>query len=416
MLREKLAAQFPELVFYFQPADMISQILNFGLPSPIDIRIVGYDKEHNLKIAQEMMRKVSQVPGAVDVHLHQVLDYPQLFLDVDRTLLARIGLNQQDISNDILTSYNSSSVVTPNFWLDRKNGIPYLISVQTPKYRINSVEALMRMPVSSPQTKESQLLSNLAKLERRNAPGLVTHLNIQPVYDIYANVYGCDLGGVASDIYRLIDEMKKQMKPGNTILMQGIVYNMEVAFQRLLIGFVFAIILVYFIMVINFQSWLDPFIIIMALPGGICGIIWMLFLTGTTFSVPSLMGTIMTIGVATANSILIVTFANLQMKTGKNNVEAMRLAAVSRLRPVLMTALAMVVGMIPMALGMGEGGEQNAPLGRAVIGGLFLATLTTLFFVPVMFTFLRHKPNPYIADVETSYEPPKQEDLSSEED
>lgn len=408
-LRQRLNERFPHFTFYFQPADMVSQILSFGLPSPIDVRVIGYNRAENYKIASQLADRISHIPGAVDVHIHQVQDVPQLFLDVDRTLLARLGLNQQDISNDILISYGTGSIVTPNFWLDRTNGIPYLIGVQTPQYRINTVEELMRMPVSSRLTNESQLLNNLAKVDRRVAPGVVTHNNIQPVFDIYANVQNRDLGGLASDIEKIIGEFHGQLAPGNQIIMRGIVDNMEKTFVRLGIGFIFAIVLIYLIMVVNFQSWLDPFIIIMALPGGICGIIWMLYITQTTLNVPSLMGSIMTVGVATANSILMVTFANEQLKTGKDNVKAISLAAYTRFRPVLMTALAMIVGMIPMALALGEGGEQNAPLGRAVIGGLLFATLTTLFFVPVMFTFLRHKPNPYLFQDEEIHVPPKSE-------
>lgn len=407
LIRNHLNEKFPNLLFYFQPADMVSQILNFGLPTPIDIRVIGYKQEENFQIAQELVEKISHVPGAVDVHIHQVEDAPQLFLDVDRTLLARARLQQQDLANDILLSFASSNAVTPNFWLDYKNGIPYLIGVQTPKYRVNSVDELMQTPISSPLTKESQLLTNLAKVERRTATGVASHFDIQPVYDIYANIQGRDLGGVASDIYKIIDEYSAKLAPGNKIIMRGIVENMNRAFTRLAIGFIFAILLVYLLMVVNFQSWLDPFIIIMALPGGICGIVWMLFLTHTTFNVPSLMGAIMTMGVATANSILIVTFANTQLREGKNSIESMRAAACTRLRPILMTALAMIVGMIPMALAIGEGGEQNAPLGRAVIGGLAFATVTTLFFVPVVFTFLRHKANPYLFAEEEEYVPSK---------
>lgn len=397
LLRERLDKRFPNLGFYFQPANMISQILYFGLPTPINVRVSGYDFKNNLEIAQELVERISHIPGAEDVHMHQVLDAPQLYLKLDRTQLANLKLMEQDAANDVLISFGTSNSVTPNFWLDRQSGIPYLISVQTPKYRVNSIEEMMRMPISSPLTKEAQLLSNVATVERRVAPGVVTHLNIQPVYDILANVQGRDLGGVASDIYKIMDELKPRMAPGNKILMRGIVSNMNEAFTRLALGFIFAIILVYLLMVVNFQSWVDPFIIIMALPGGVCGIIWMLYLTHTTFSVPSLMGAIMTMGVATANSILIVTFANSQLHEGKNNIEAMLNAGCTRLRPVLMTASAMIVGMIPMAMAMGEGGEQNAPLGRAAIGGLLFATVTTLFFVPVMFTFLRKIPNPYLS-------------------
>lgn len=395
LLREKLPAKFPELQFYFQPADMISQILYFGLPAAIDIRISGYDKKNNYAIAQELVEKIKHVPGAVDVHIHQVVDAPMLALKADRTKLALLGLTQQDLANDVLISYSSSTAVTPNFWLDRVSGIPYLIGVQTPKYKINTIEELMRMPISSKATNSSELLTNVASIERTTTPDVVTHLNIQPVYDIYVNVQNRDLGSVASAISHITDQYKSKLAPGNTILMRGVVDLMNVAFTRLAIGFIFSIILVYLLIVVNFQSWLDPFIIIMALPGGICGIIWMLNMTQTTFNVPSLMGAIMTIGVATANSILLITFANNQMKLGKTNIEAMKEAAATRLRPILMTALAMVIGMIPMSLALGAGGEQNAPLGRAVIGGLLLATVTTLFFVPVIYTFFRTKPNPY---------------------
>lgn len=395
-LRKRLKERFPNLGFYFQPADMVNQILYFGLPAPIDVRVLGYDKKNNLKIARELVERISRVPGAVDVHLHQVVDAPELFVNTDRTLLANAGITQSQMMNDVLISYSDSTVVSPTYWLDRSFGNPYLIAVQTPKYRLNTIEDMLRTPISSPLTNQSQLLSNLATIEKRSTVDVVNHVNIQPVYDVFANVQGRDLGGVASDIQAIVDEYESKMPPGNHVAVQGLVTNMEQAFERLAIGFVFAILLVYFIMVINFQSWLDPLIIIMALPGAVSGILWMLFLSHTTFNVPSLMGTIMSIGVATANSILIVTFANIRMKEGDNNVQAMLSAGSTRLRPVLMTALAMIVGMIPMAFGLGEGGEQNAPLGRAVIGGLIMATFTTLFFVPVAFTYLRHKPNPFI--------------------
>lgn len=399
-LRSHLRKAFPDLMFYFQPADMVNQILNFGLPTPIDVRVMGYDKENNVKVAYELVDRISKIPGAVDVHLHQALDAPELFFKTDRARMLQVGLTQRDVSNDILVGYSNSSIVTPNFWLDRKMGIPYLITVQVPKYRTNTVEALLKTPISSPETKESQLLSDLSTLERRTSPGVVTHLNIQPVYDIFANVQDRDLGSVASAIWGIINEINPKMPAGNHIEIKGLVENMLQAFSRLRIGFIFAIILVYCIMVINFQSWLDPFIIIMALPGAITGIIWMLFLTQTTFSVPSLMGSIMCIGVATANSILLVTFANHRLSEGGDSIHAAASAGKTRLRPVLMTALAMIVGMLPMSLGLGEGGEQNAPLGRAVIGGLLLATVTTLFVVPVIFSLLRKEPNPYLKDGE----------------
>lgn len=396
MLRDHLNKKFPDFIFSFEPADMINQILDFGLPSPIDVRVIGYNQEENLKIAKELVERISHVPGAVDVHLHQIVDSPELFLTTDRTALAQIGLTQIDLANDYLISNSSSTMITPNFWLDRKKGIPYLIGVMTPQYCVDSIEALMNMPVASSMTKQSTLLSNLAKIEQRLTPAVVNHYNIQPVYDIYANVQGRDLGGVSTDIQKIIDEYQPKMAPGNQILLLGMVDEMNSAFSMLAIGFVFAILLVYFVMVINFQSWLDPFIIITALIGVASGIIWILYLTDTYVSVPALMGAIMCIGVGTSNSILMVTFGNYQLHEGKSSLEAILYAGATRLRPVLMTALAMIVGMIPMALALGDGGEQNAPLGIAVIGGLFVATFTTLFFVPVVFSLLRTKPNKYL--------------------
>lgn len=399
MLRKRLPRAFPNLTFYFQSADMVSQILNFGLPAPINVRVAGYNKEENLKIAYELIDRISHVPGACDVHLHQTVDAPELFLNINRTRLAEIGLTQSDISNDVLISYSTGTTVTPNFWLDRKAGTPYIINVQTPKYRINSIENLLRMPVQSPLIARPKLLLDLAKLERRVSPGVATHFNIQPTYDVFANVQGRDLGGVFSDIKKIVADVENKLTPGNRIMITGLVQSMQQAFIRLGLGFIFSLILVYSIMVINFQSWLDPFIIVMALPGAISGIIWMLFLTHTTFNVPSLMGAIMSIGVAIANSILLVTFANMHLKEGEDNIQSMKDAALERFRPVLMTALAMIIGMLPLAFGIGEGAEQNAPLGRAVIGGLLFATVTTLFFVPTIFTLLRKKANPYISEM-----------------
>lgn len=400
ILRKLLKIQFPHIRFFFQPADMITQILNFGLPTPIDVRVSGHDQKNNLKIAKELVEQISHIPGAADVHLHQVHDFPELFLHVDRTLLAIAGLTQKDVSDDVLLSYSSSMVVSPNFWLDYKSGIPYLIAIQTPKYKVNTVDTLMHMPISSSEFKHSQLLTNLAKFERRETLGVANHFNVQPVYDIYANIHGRDLGSVASDIYKIIDGVEHKLAPGNKIFTRGVVESMNEAFLRLGLGFIFAFILVYALMVINFQSWKDPFIIIMALPGSISGIAWMLYLTHTTLNVPSLMGTIMSVGLATANSTLLVSFANTLLSEGKSSFDAILEAGSIRLRPILMTALAMIVGMVPMALGLGDGGEQNAPLGRAVIGGLTLATITTLLFVPVIFSYLRIKPNPYLYSTE----------------
>ena len=414
MLRQQLNKKFPNLVLFFQPADMVNQILNLGLPTPIDVRVMGYDKENNLKIAQELVEEISHVPGSADTHMHQVVDFPELFLEMDRMQLSIAGLNQIDAVNDILLNFSDSTTVTPNFWLDRKSGIPYLIAVQNPKYRVNSVEGLLHIPVSSPKTTQSQLLCDLCKLERRSTPGVVNHVNIQPVYDVYSNVQNRDLGGVSSDIQEIIDRYNPKMKPGNQIVMSGVVSNMKTAFRRLGIGFIFAILLVYCIMVINFQSWLDPFVIIMAIPGAFAGIIWSLFLTNTTFNIPSLMGAIMSVGVVTANSILLVTFANFQLMEGKSSIEAVHTAALTRIRPILMTALAMIVGMIPMALAIGAGGEQNAPLGRAVIGGLAMSTITTLFFVPVLFSFLRSEVNPYLRAKPEPYVPPETQAVEKE--
>lgn len=389
LVRNALTSKFPELTFYYQPADIVNQILSFGLPAPIDIRVAGYNKAENLKIAKEILTKVSQVKGAVDVHLHQEVDAPQLKLNVDRARAARFGLTQRDIANDVLVSLSSNTQVTPNYWVDPASGIQYFLAVQTPQYRMNSIDAILKTPLSTKGlTAQAELLGNVASIERARGFGVVSHFNVQPVYDIYANVQSRDLGGVSQDIQKIVESYKPRMKPGNQIIIRGLVESMDSAFFKLGIGFIGAILFVYLLMVVNFQSWTDPLIIISALPGAITGIIWVLFLTTTTFNVPSLMGAIMSIGVATANSILMVTFANEKLAEGLDARSAAIEAGKTRLRPVIMTALAMIVGMIPMSLGLGEGGEQNAPLGRAVIGGLTLATLFTLFFVPVIFSMM----------------------------
>ncbi len=411
-LRERLKRRFPNYLFYFQPGDLIGQILNFGLPTPIDVAVIGYDKEHNLQLAQELVEKISHIPGAVDVHLHQDVDAPELFLKVNRTLLSQQGLTQFDFSRDMLVSYSDSTVIAPNFWLDRKMGLPYLIAVQTPKYRVENIDELMRMPISSDRAKirlplsnsftsRSELLSNMAALERRLTPAVINHYNVQPTYNVYANVQGVDLGQVASKIQKIVDEYRAGLSPGNEIRLLGQVRDMWLAYGKLGLGFIFALILIYLILVINFQSWVDPLIIFLTLPGAISGVILILFITHTPFSVTSMMGAIMSLGVATANSILLVSFANQQLLENRSNKEAVLIAATIRLRPILMTALAMIIGMIPMAIGLGAAGEENAPLGRAVIGGLILATCTTLFFIPVIFSYLRKTPNPYISKIET---------------
>lgn len=399
-VRNALNEKFPDMVFYYQPADIVNQILSFGLPAPIDVRVAGYNKIENLQIAREMMEKIAKVRGAVDVHLHQEVDAPQLLLNVDRARAARFGLTQRDVANDVLVSLSSNTQVTPNYWVDPASGIQYFLAIQTPQYKIDSVDAILRTPLSTKgTTAQSELLGNVASIERATGFGVINHFNVQPVYDIYANVQSRDLGGVSQDVQKIVAEYKGKMKPGNQIIVRGLVESMDTAFLKLGIGFIGAIIFVYLLMVVNFQSWTDPLIIISALPGAVTGIIWMLFLSTTTLNVPSLMGAIMSVGVATANSILMITFANEQLEENGGNVEEAAMAAgKTRLRPVLMTALAMIVGMIPMSLGMipmslglGEGGEQNAPLGRAVIGGLSLATLFTLFFVPVTFKLVRSR-------------------------
>ncbi len=394
-LRRNLRARFPELTFYFQPADIVSQILNFGLPAPIDVKVSGYKRDANYAVAKEIRERIARIPGATDVFVHQSFDAPTLNLAVNRTLLAKEGLNQRDIAQDVLVNLSSSTQVTPNFWVDPAYGVQFFVAVQTPPHLIDSVNALMNMPVSArvagSDATQSQLLANLAGISRGYSPSVVNHYNIQPVFDIFANVSGRDLGGVAGEVDRIIASSKKKLAPGNNIIVRGQVDSMNTAFRRMGLGLILSALLVYFLMVVNFQSWTDPFIILMALPGAFTGIVWGLFLTQTTFNVPSLMGAIMTIGVATANSILMVTFANDRLRSGINSLEAALQAGATRLRPVLMTAGAMIIGMFPMALGLGEGGEQNAPLGRAVIGGLMVATLATLLFVPVVFSLLRAK-------------------------
>ena len=391
LVREHLTQRFPELTFYFQPADIVSQILNFGLPAPIDIRVAGYDRKNNLIIAHEIANQVRKVAGATDVHLHQEVDSPRLKITVDRDEAARIGLTQRDVANDVLVSLSSNTQVTPNYWIDVASGMPYFLAVQIPQYKMDSIEALMKTPLSNSRTKRSELLGNVAKVDRDLTVGVVSHFNVQPVYDIYANVQSRDLGGVAQEVQKIVANYDGRMKAGNKIFVRGLVEDMDTAFWRLGIGFIGAIMLVYLLMVVNFQSWTDPLIIIMALPGAAAGIVWILFLTSTTFNVPSMMGAIMSVGVATANSILMITFANEKLSEGMDANAAALEAGKTRLRPVLMTALAMIIGMIPMSLGLGEGGEQNAPLGRAVIGGLSFATAFTLFFVPVVFKLLRQK-------------------------
>ena len=391
-LRQVLPQHFPECAFYFQPGDMMNQILNFGLPAPIDVKIIGGDYK-NFNLAREIETRLKRVAGAVDVHVHQIMNQPALRVEVDRTRAAQLGVTQREIAENFLIASSSSVVVTPNYWNDPKTGRPYqVVVVQPHETALNSVDAVLNIPLSGKGQSPTQTLGNVATVKHVELPAIINHVNTELAFDVYANVQGRDLGAVASDVRKVVNEFipkAREQKNNTRIEIAGQAESMYDAFSRMGIGLIASVLLVYFIMVINFQSWTDPFIIITALPGAFCGIIWMLFLTGTSFSVPSLMGAIMSVGVATANSILMVSFANEQLRNGMSPIEAALEAGSTRLRPVLMTAAAMVIGMAPMASGLGEGGEQNAPLGRAVIGGLILATIATLFFVPVVFSILR---------------------------
>jgi multidrug efflux pump subunit AcrB len=414
VLRDALSRRFPAEVFYFQAANITNQILNFGLPAPIDLQIIGRDPR-NYAVAVELRRKIAAVPGAVDVHIHQQVNYPEVDVNVDRTKANQIGLTQQNVSQDLLISLSGTSQIAPNQWLNFDNGVNYDVGIQTPQYRITNMDELASTPISngaSPvnssfdigtstygaNVDKTQLLWNVADFGRAQSFSIIDHYNVQPLYDVYANVDNRDLGGVGGDVEKIVQQAIPHLPRATVLKVRGQLLTMENSFVRLGLGLLFAILLVYLLMVINFQSWLDPFIILMALPGAISGILWMLFVTQTTLNVPSLMGAIMCIGVATANSILLVTFANDERIDGKNAVEAALSAGYTRIRPVIMTATAMVIGMLPMSLGLGEGGEQNAPLGRAVIGGLLMATFTTLVFVPIMYSYLRKTPPAFVAE------------------
>ena len=426
-LRKHLRERFPDTTFFFNPANITTQILNFGLPAPVDLQVIGRDADGNYKIAQKLAERISHIPGAADVHIHQVIDQPEIRLNVDRIKASQLGLTQRDVTTSMLISLSGSGQVAPNYWMNWANGVNYTVGVQTPQYKIDSLDALLRTPVSvasnavntspagaagggnasvgaSPSGSSqaygnpgaipgsTQLLSNLVTVERGTAPVIVDHYNVQPVFDVYANVDRRDLGGVGAEVEKIMRQESAHLPRGTTFALRGQYDTMKSSFFRLGLGMAFAVILVYLLMCVNFQSWLDPFIILTALPGAMAGILWMLFVTGTTLSVPSLMGAIMCIGVATANSILMVTFANDERALVPSAQEAMLSAGYARIRPVLMTATAMILGMLPMSLGLGEGGEQNAPLGRAVIGGLMFATVTTLFVVPIIYTYLRTNP------------------------
>jgi multidrug efflux pump subunit AcrB len=391
VLRRELPRRFPDLRFHFEPADIVSQILNFGVPAPIDVQVSGFNRDATYAAAQSVAAKLRQVPGAVDVHVHQVIGAPRLHVEVDQTRVAELGLSQRDVANNVLVATANSFAVTPNYWVDPKSGLKYAVAVQTPKHLIQDVQDLQNINLAGADGRQV-LLGDTAQVERRTTPVVANHNNIQPTFNVRADVQGTDLGSVARALNGIVAEERAKLPPGASIGVQGQVESMSGAFRNLGIGIVFAAVLVYLLMVVNFQSWTDPFIILTALGGAAVGIVVALFATRTTFNVPSLMGAIMAVGVATANSILMVTFANgRRHEEGDDAMEAALAAGRTRLRPVVMTALAMIVGMLPMSLGLGEGGEQNAPLGRAVIGGLLVATVATLFFVPVVYTVLRRK-------------------------
>jgi multidrug efflux pump subunit AcrB len=397
-LRIRLADEFPGVIFAFLPADIVSQILNFGLPAPIDVQIIGADLEGNRNFADKLLQKVRYIPGTVDLRIQQPFDQPKLHINVDRTKAGQVGFTERDLANNLLISLSGSFQTTPTFWLNPKNGVSYAIATQTPQYRIDSLQGLENIPVTGASGAPPQILGSLASIHRGVGLALTSHYDIQPVIDIYGSVQGRDLGSVARDLNKIVDESKKDLPRGTRLVIRGQIHTMRSSYIGLIGGLFFSILLVYLLIVVNFQSWLDPFIIISALPAALAGIAWFLFVTHTTLSVPALTGSIMCMGVATANSILVVSFAKEQLEEGKDPTSAALESGFTRFRPVLMTAMAMMIGMVPMALGLGEGGEQNAPLGRAVIGGLLLATVSTLFFVPVFFSLLHERREHSISD------------------
>jgi CzcA family heavy metal efflux pump len=397
-IRNRLVREFPGVTFYFLPADIVSQILNFGLPAPIDIQIIGQNVEGNREYANKLFNQVRYVPGTTDLRIQQPFNAPKLQVDIDRTKSQGAGYTARDVASNLLIALSGSFQTSPTFWLNPNNGVSYNIAAQTPQYLTDSLQGLGNIPITSSAGTQPQILKSLASISRGQQQATVSHYNVQPVIDIYGSVQGRDLGGISRDINRILAETKNELPRGTRVVVRGQVQTMRASFIGLAGGLVFSIVLVYLLIVINFQSWMDPFVIIAALPAALAGIVWFLFLTHTTLSVPALTGSIMCMGVATANSILVVSFAKEQMEEKKTATEAALLAGFTRFRPVLMTALAMIIGMVPMALGLGEGGEQNAPLGRAVIGGLLLATLSTLFFVPTFFSLVHAKDKPKVVE------------------
>jgi multidrug efflux pump subunit AcrB len=390
-LRKELPKKFPDVTFAFLPADIVSQILNFGSPAPIDIIVKGTNKAENKKLVNQLLDKVKQVPGLVDARIQQASNFPQINVNVDRVQAGKLGISQKDVTNNMVTTLAGSSQVAPAFWLNPSNGVSYPIVVQIPQNQVSDISDLLNIPIVGSEGHESTILGGISTLQRSFSDAIITHDGILPSYDIYADIQGRDLGSVSTDIKKILKEANTNRPKGTSIELRGQVSTMDSAFQSLGLGLIASILLIYLILVVNFQSWLDPFVIITALPAAIAGIIWMLFLSFTNLSVPALTGIIMCMGVATANSILVVSFAKERMLVVGDSTEAALQAGFSRFRPVLMTALAMIIGMAPMALGLGEGGEQNAPLGRAVIGGLIFATIATLIFVPVVFSLVHKK-------------------------
>ncbi|MBX9720214.1 MAG: efflux RND transporter permease subunit, partial [Candidatus Obscuribacterales bacterium] len=395
--------EFSDLSFYFQPADIVTQILNAGLPSPIDIKVFGMRREFNYDLALKIKREVEQIPGAVDVCIHQVQNAPAIEWKVDRTRAQQMGVTQKDISQSFLVSLSSSFQTSPNFWLNHQSRINYNLSTIVPQNKISKINDLAVLPIDptkkSQQVEQPPVLTNLAEPIRGRTPLVINHLNVQPCYDIYAACQDRDLGAVSADIKKILERYKKGLQRGSFIFLAGQTFSMNMAFIALIGGLAFSVLLVYLLLVVNFQSWTDPLIILMAIPGALSGILWSLYITQTTFSIPALMGAIMTIGVASANSILMVTFANEQKAEGIDGFNAALNAGYQRFRPVIMTATAMIIGMIPMAIGSGQGGSQNAPIGRAVIGGLCVATFSTLLFVPLIFSLARKSVSPAKAEV-----------------
>ncbi|MBB5343856.1 efflux RND transporter permease subunit [Tunturibacter empetritectus] len=403
-LRDKLTQQFPGTEFYYLPTDMVSQILNFGLPAQIDIQVVGQQIAQNRVVAEQLMQQISHISGTTDLRIQQPFNLPTWTIDVDRTRAQQVGYSQRDVANSVLTSLSGSFQTNPTFYLNPQNHVSYNIAVQTPQYNVQSLQQLENFPIATNgSTQQPQILGNLASIRRGAEQGTVSHYNARPVIDIYGAVEGTDLASVSTRIEQMVKDSKGELPRGTEIYVRGQIQTMHTSFTGLVYGLLFSIVLVYALIVVNFQSWLDPFIIIAALPGALAGIVWLLFLTGTHISVPALTGAIMCVGVATANSILVVSFAKEQMDLGLSALDAALSSGFTRFRPVIMTALAMIIGMVPMALGLGDGGEQNAPLGRAVIGGLLLATFGTLTFVPVFFSFMhRNDPPPVAQDAEES--------------